>query len=351
MVAAPLLLLLAAAIATCSEEGAGLITAADACPRLDAQAAVDAESASDAGTALSDAGDGSSDAGDPPADAASPPDAACLGCSAYARASSRGRTPEVLAETSGLAMSAAHPGVLFAHNDSGDTAHLFAIDLEGNLLGEFVLPGVTAVDWEDMAIGPCPAGSCAFIGDIGDNLQTRTNYAVYRVPLPSVEVGKPVGRMSVTFDRLPFKYPSAAKWNAETLLVHPLTGDLYVLNKVSQGSPSTAFKFPQPLTPGVTATLSQVATLPVPKSTDSFLTGGDIHPCGNAMLLRTYNRLYEFHLDPALPFDSIFTTSDFDAVPVAVEQQGETVAYQPAGRGYVTVGEGSRVPINAYSCQ
>ncbi|MGC4123168.1 MAG: hypothetical protein QM765_53095 [Myxococcales bacterium] len=248
----------------------------------------------DAGASPADASDPGPDASLQAADAAPPagPDASCSLCSSYSGASVEGLVPTVLEELSGLAMSEAHPGVLFAHNDSGDSAHFFALDFDGNLLGEFVLTGATAVDWEDIAIGPCPAGRCVYLGDIGDNNQVRTDYAVYRVPVPDVDVGDRLGTVAVSWERLPFQYPSGAKWNAETLLVHPQSGDVYVVNKLSAGKASTVFKFPQPLTPGVQVTLTLVAKLPVPGLLDTQLTGGDIHP------LR--QRAAPAHLQPAL---------------------------------------------------
>src|SRR2546427_279731 len=76
-----------------------------------------------------------------------------------------------LFEASGIAVSRAHPGVLWTHNDSGDSATVYAITLAGNLLATYRVPGATAVDWEDIALGPCPehAGRCLFIADTGDN--------------------------------------------------------------------------------------------------------------------------------------------------------------------------------------
>ena len=306
----------------------------------------------DAGRVEQDAGSAHDASTLDPPDAASPPDTGGEGCSGYSAATVAGALPAPLNETSGLAMSAAHPGVLFAHNDSGDTARFFALDIEGNLLGEFLLAGATAADWEDLAIGPCPTGSCVYLGDFGDNNRVRTDHSLYRVPLPEVDVGQSLGTVNVTWERLPFQYPSGTKWNAETLLVHPQTGEVYVLNKLPAGNASTVFRFPQPLTPEVQATLTQVAVLPVPTSSDAQLTGGDIHPCGDALLLRTYTRLYELRLPAgAVSFEEIFTTSDYRTVPVAVEPQGEAVTYQPSGSGYVTASEGRGAAINIYSCQ
>ncbi|NLT76895.1 MAG: hypothetical protein GXX98_10255, partial [Planctomycetes bacterium] len=65
------------------------------------------------------------------------------------------RTP-LIQEASGLVASRKNPGVLWVHNDSGDTARVFAIDTRGNLLGVCSVTGAKARDWEDIAIGPGP---------------------------------------------------------------------------------------------------------------------------------------------------------------------------------------------------
>ena len=109
------------------------------------------------GTSATDAGaDGAGDAADT--------GVGCNACSAYTAPSVSGNVANALVtELSGIAASRAHPGVFYAHNDSGDSARFFAFDASGNTIGEFVLQGITAVDWEDMALGPCPAGSCLFL--------------------------------------------------------------------------------------------------------------------------------------------------------------------------------------------
>src|SRR6266566_1484018 len=59
-------------------------------------------------------------------------------------------------ESSGIAASRAHPGVLWTHNDSGDDAYVYATDLAGADRGVVRIRGARAVDWEDIALGPCP---------------------------------------------------------------------------------------------------------------------------------------------------------------------------------------------------
>ncbi len=100
---------------------------------------------------------------------------------------SAGRTgaaiPE-LKEASGLAVSRSVAGGLWAHNDSGKPI-LFALDARGSVTGRLPLTGVKLEDWEAIAIGPCPSGSCLYAGDIGDNNAQRARITIYRVEEPS----------------------------------------------------------------------------------------------------------------------------------------------------------------------
>ena len=66
------------------------------------------------------------------------------------------QSPRVV-ESSGVAASRAYPGVLWTHNDSGDGPYLYATTLDGRDLGWLLVPGAEAIDWEDIALGPCPA--------------------------------------------------------------------------------------------------------------------------------------------------------------------------------------------------
>ena len=129
-----------------------------------------------------DAGN-TADAGAPDAGPAFIDDGGCS-CAAWGASATVGTLgdPE-LVELSGLAASRVHPGVLYAHNDSGDSARFFAMTLTGAPLGRFSLAGAVAHDIEDIAVGPCPQGSCVYLGDIGDNLTMRSDDTVYRIPL------------------------------------------------------------------------------------------------------------------------------------------------------------------------
>jgi hypothetical protein len=271
----------------------------------------------------------------------------CGSCASYGGVSAVGNAPGALNELSGLAASHLHDDVLYTHNDSGDSARFFAMSYTGENLGEFALTGASAADWEDIAVGPCPAGSCVFLGDIGDNPETRQEYVVYRVTEPDVSVGNPVGQVTIAYERLPFEYPDGSH-NSETLLVNPSTGDIYTVTKVSNAS-GRVYRFPTPFTPGVQATLVFVVTLALAPSA-GVITAGDLHPCEYRLLIRTYDSLYELESSPSDPFENLFSAMP-NPVPVASEPQGEAVAYRRDGRGYFTASEGTNVPLNAVNCQ
>ena len=85
-----------------------------------------------------------------------------------------------LRESSGLARSTAWPGILWTHNDSGNEPVVFATDTTGADLGRFTLLGAENRDWEDLALGPCPAGTCLYVAETGDNGEDNRTAAIYR---------------------------------------------------------------------------------------------------------------------------------------------------------------------------
>ena len=76
-----------------------------------------------------------------------------------------------LSEVSGLASSIRNPGLLWAHNDSGNRPEVFLIDDKCDIKRIVVLDGIKNRDWEDIAVGPGPDStkSYVYVGDIGDN--------------------------------------------------------------------------------------------------------------------------------------------------------------------------------------
>ena len=86
----------------------------------------------------------------------------------------------LLTEISGVAASRKNADVLWVHNDSGDSARIYAMSIQGKHLGVYNLVGASATDWEDIAVGPGPVEGQDYVyaGDVGDNTRQRPSVTV-----------------------------------------------------------------------------------------------------------------------------------------------------------------------------
>jgi hypothetical protein len=271
------------------------------------------------------------------------PSATCLSCQAASEVGALASSE--MDEISGVVASSKRDDVYFVHNDSGDRARFFAIDGHGARLATFVFSKTDVVDCEDIARGPCPGGSCLFIGDIGDNGRSRGEIVVYRVREPDV-----IADATIPSDPLPFGYPDGPH-NAETLFVHPKTGVLTIVTKERSG-PSSIFEAPLPFTPGVKATLKKAGSLQAPIGNPLF-TAGSVHPDATGVLLRTLLRTYTHAFyAPMRPEQTVADALRVPlcSLPILHEEQGEAIAWQRDGKGFVTISEGVGAKVNATRC-
>jgi hypothetical protein len=263
---------------------------------------------------------------------------ACAMCDAVEQTGSLASAAQI--EVSGIVASLTHKDVFYVHNDSGDVARFFAIDSTGKSLATFAVSGAQAVDWEDIARGPCPAGTCLYLGDIGDNASSRSAYAVYRVTEPTT-----IGDASLAAETLPFTYPDGSH-NAETLLADPATGGLYVVTKTV--GTSSVYAFPLPLTPGKSVVLKKAGDLSLPVM-PALITGGDVHPGGRGVLIRTYSDVWLFPQAQGMSVvDALLGTPC--AEPAPNDSQGEAIGWLASGAGYMTTSEGANAPIHRVKC-
>jgi hypothetical protein len=235
-----------------------------------------------------------------------------------------------LPEASGVAISRRSPGSVWAHNDSG-RATLVGIDARGAVQTRVQLTGIKIDDWEAIAVGTCPGGSCVYIADIGDNDARRKQITLYRIPEPAAS------ESSVAVKEVfHATYPDGAH-DAETLLVTP-DGGLYLVTK-GDTSAVALYKFPRDLRPGASHRLERVGQprgSGKPSASDR-ITDGTVSPDGAWVVLRTNDAL------------TFYRASDFLAGKWAEagrvdlsglrEAQGEGVALADDGTVYLT-GEG-----------
>jgi hypothetical protein len=254
-------------------------------------------------------------------------------------------------ESSGLAASRVRPGVFWTNNDSGKRSLIYAFDREGRACGIFRVTGAEQDDWEDMAAGPGPqqGRSYLYVGDIGDNEHRRPFLTVYRFPEPEplpagTEMSKEDARPTEQADAIRFKYPDAPPRDAESLMVHPQTGDIYILTKSLDGA-STVYKLRAPYSTTEVNQLEMVAQITVPGLFGGFLTGGDISPDGRRIAVCDYLSAYELTLPAgSSAFDEIWK-QPLHEVELGERRQGETVCYGPDGSAIYATSEKPPVPL------
>jgi hypothetical protein len=252
-------------------------------------------------------------------------------------------------ESSGIVASRRNPNLFWTHNDSGDGPTLYALDRNGKSKGRWRVTGAQAVDWEDIAAGPGPQPgvSYLYIGDIGDNDSVRDSVTVYRVVEPSLTDEDDAGNNQHTTapaEAIHLKYPDG-KHDAEALLVHPSTGDLYIVTKTFNAT-SGIYKLKAPYSVSSVNTLSSVGKIGAPSLVGGLITGGDIAPDGRRVVLCDYLDAYEISLPETSPsdFDKIWT-QPLAIVELGTRKQGESVCYSLDGNAILATSERRPTPL------
>ena len=238
------------------------------------------------------------------------------------------RVPE-LREGSGVAASKRSPGRFWAHNDSGEPV-LFALDSKGTVVGRVRVPGVKVQDWEAVAVGPCPSGSCIYLGDIGDNDAERRDITIHRFPEPADASGS-----LASAEVFRVRYPDGAH-DAETLLVTP-NGDILIVTKGDTG-PVGLYRLPSDAKPGDTVTLQSIAKpRQGGKTADHRITDGAVSPSGAWVALRTNTALLLYRAADLMSGN--WREASRLSLKELAEPQGEGIAFADENTIYL-VGEG-----------
>lgn len=243
-----------------------------------------------------------------------------------------------LEETSGMTRSEAQPGVLWLHNDSDDPS-LYAIDETGESLGRWDVDGADAVDWEDIALGPCEDGlfECLYLADIGNNDGDRDDQVVYRVREPDVDAPSDatdaVERMQVTF-------PDGLDVEA---MVVDIDGSIYFVSKEAD----RARLFDAGWFEADTAV--EVEELASRKDLRK-VTAIDVAPDGARFALRNGEAAWELFRPAGRSVAQAFRATAL-AIKLAKEKQGEALTYDVEGGGFYTTSEGKSAPVLWYRCK
>lgn len=204
-------------------------------------------------------------------------------------------------------------------NDSGDGPVVYVVDeTSGQTVGRTTYTTEEVVDVEAMAPG---VDGSVWVGDIGDNPWSRVSVSVYEIP----EIQR--GEITVEAQRYDLVYEDGPR-DAEALLIHPETGQLYVVSKgLLSGQ---VYAAPPRLSTETVNVLRPVGEV------RGMVTDGAFFPDGRHVALRTYGRLVVLE---AYDFKTV------EGMPLPSQQQGEGLAVRASGEGVLVSTEGVGTPV------
>ena len=247
-------------------------------------------------------------------------------------------------ETSGLAASSVNKGLLYIHNDSGDTSRFFLIGEDGTLKAIYTFKANpliknTVTDCEDIAvsIGPKAGKHYVYIGDIGDNNAKRKHITVYRIKEPKLKSSAKLLTGQVNAEPLYLKYPDGAR-DAETLMVDPVEKLFYIISKREDSV--SVYTAPLLYKQNDTVILTKRATLFFEgANSGKWICGGDISKDGGQVLVKNYLKAFYWKRKGKEPIWQLLMTPPLE-MPYKAEQQGEAIGFARDGNGYYTISEG-----------
>jgi hypothetical protein len=263
-----------------------------------------------------------------------------------------------LKEVSGMSESVTNPGLLWTHNDSGDEARILLIDSNAHLKAIVRFADTKQRDWEDMAVGPGPVEgkTYVYVGDIGDNDSKHKYKFIYRVEEPVIDWSKTPDTTLIHVDRIKFKLPDGPR-DIETMMVDPLTRDIYLISKREQKVNLYRLPYPQSTTNEMTAELAmpkiefnqfvekevsnkdgQVLTNGYHSDFFNQVVSGDISHDGNELLVKSYSSVYYWKREKNESIMDLLKRTPM-RLPYSPEPQGEAIAFDVRGRGYYTISE------------
>ncbi|MBN9167074.1 MAG: hypothetical protein J0I07_39445 [Myxococcales bacterium] len=268
-------------------------------------------------------------------DAAASADGAVSSCPVAGKGVVAGTvTHPALLAASGLTASTLTPGVLWTHNDSGDSARIFALRADATLAAEVKVAGADANDWEAIAAGPFEGAPALYIGDIGDNPKSRASVTIYIVREPSLT---PPPTSVTVAKRLDLTYEDGPH-DAEALLVDPTDGTIVIATKNLNGKSGIY----------VADTRRSVLTLATTLDGLPWVTDGSVSKDGRLVALRTYGTAFVWMRAPGTTLvDALQGTR----CPLSLEgePQGEAIALANDGSSYFTLSEKKDQPLWSFT--
>ena len=250
--------------------------------------------------------------------------AATLGVCGQAKPYAKVTAPAIN-EMSGIVKSRHHSDTFWVHNDSGDSARIFAIRRDGSLIGEVKVDGAQNVDWEDIAVD----NRNLYVSDLGNNGNARKDLSIYVLPEPTPASSRAKAvRLRVAYEDQKEFPPAFRHFDCEALFA--LRGRLYAITKHRSG----------PFMPDVGANLYRLDTrytdrvnklVRVDSAADlgGWVTAADVSPDGKtlAVLVQAPSQSV-WLLSTAARGDRFLTAGNGRQIKLDGLQQAEAVCWE-----------------------
>ncbi len=240
-----------------------------------------------------------------------------------------GAVSKQLEEASGLVASFANPAHFWTVNDSGNPAEVFLIDSTAQTKIVCKLGNIANRDWEDIAIGvgPVPGKKYLYVADIGDNLAVFPYKYIYRFEEPSLKNG---ATQTITDVKTFVVLLPDGKRDTETLMIDPITNDLYIVSKREEHVNVYLQKFPYA---SDTLKPEKVLTLPYNK-----IVAGSISQDGQEVLMKNYDQIFYWKRSGEKSVVELLKKPPIE-IPYEREPQGEAMCWSNDTSGFYTLSE------------
>lgn len=256
-----------------------------------------------------------------------------------------------LDEISGLAASRVDDDVLWAIEDGGNPARLYALSRRGRLLARYEVKGTRNLDWEDMASFDLDGKHYLLVADTGDNGGTRQDFMLHVFEEPA----------TLANGTLQPAWSIRARWadgprDCEAVAVDAAAGQVLLVSK--KRKPPELFTLPLADPGKAVREARRIGRLEGIPEADAQLqrsdprlakltplvTAADLSPDGRTLAVLTYGSVLFYRRNPGEDWGAAVArapeTHDVPLIP-----QAEALAWSRGGAGLYATGEFSPAPL------
>jgi hypothetical protein len=255
-----------------------------------------------------------------------------------------------LCEVSGLAISRTNKDTLWAINDSGNSAFVYALNSKGELTGTLNIKGVFNNDWEDLASFEYNGKAYILIADVGDNNAIRSKCFLHFVEEPEL---KKVQRASIFSVKpswsITYTYENGPR-DCESVAVDVVNRKILLLSK--RDIPPILFELP--LEKVKTAVAKKCVVInPLPKRIQEDTTfskfsnqptGMDISADGFSVVVLTYGSAFYYSKNKTTDWSEVFLGSPKELLFPPM-RQAESICFGKDGSDIYITSEQLPAPL------